>query len=666
MNSPTMLSKILLLFTFALAASSAHEFSYNGFHDANLSLDGAAQITPSGLLKLTNTTVQLKGHAFYPIPIPFKNASNGNVLTFSTSFVFAIIPEYPTISGAGLAFAVSPTNLLVNAAAAQYMGLFNLTNDGTSTNHIVAVELDTIQNIDVGDIDDNHVGIDINSIRSRNSSHAAYYVNENGGYKNISLKSGEMIQAWVDYNGIEKKLTVTLSPANLTKPTHPLISIIVDLSLIIQDYMYVGFSSATGPIVASHYILGWSFKTNGVAKSLDISSLPKLPRTGPKERSKFIVIGLPIIVVASVLSITFGVVYMLRRKIKFSEVLEDWESEYKAHRFSFKDLFIATKGFRESELLGIGGFGRVYKGILPTSKNEIAVKRVSHESKQGTREFIAEIVSLGRLRHRNLVKLCGYCRLKGELLLVYDYMPNGSLDKFLFNEDRTLGWAQRFQIVKGVALGLLYLHEEWEQVVVHRDIKAGNVLLDSELNGRLGDFGLSRMYDHGTDPHTTHLVGTPGYLAPELARTGKGTTATDTFAFGVFLLEVSCGKRPISQHQSGEELMLVDWVSECWKRGEILEAKDPKLGSDYAIEEMELVLKLGLVCSHPKPVARPTMRQVVQILDGDYSVPELSLQCFDISVLPAMQMEYTDDIFMSYRTSGHSSSVTESFLSGGR
>ncbi|KAJ8636692.1 hypothetical protein MRB53_010959 [Persea americana] len=330
------------------------------------------------------------------------------------------------------------------------------------------------------------------------------------------------------------------------------------------------------------------------------------------------------------------------------------------------DLLSEQRGFRESELLGIGGFGRVYKGILPTSKNEIAVKRVSHESKQGTREFIAEIVSLGRLRHRNLVKLCGYCRLKGELLLVYDYMPNGSLDKFLFNEDRTLGWAQRFQIVKGVASGLLYLHEEWEQVVVHRDIKAGNVLLDSELNGRLGDFGLSRMYDHGTDPHTTHLVGTPGYLAPELARTGKGTTATDTFAFGVFLLEVACGKRPINQHQSGEELMLVDWVSECWKRAEILEAKDPKLGSDYAIEEMELVLKLGLLCSHPKPVARPIMRQVVQMLDGDFSLPELSLQCFDISVLAVMQMEYTDDIFMSYRTSGHSSSVTESFLSGGR
>ncbi|XXG54543.1 hypothetical protein AAC387_Pa03g2393 [Persea americana] len=661
-----MFSKILLLFLFQLAASNPQEFTYNGFRGATLKMDGTAEITPNGLLKLTNTTKHLKGHAFHPIPFPFKNASNGNVLTFSTSFVFAIIPELADMGGAGLAFVVSPTNRLINTDAAHYLGLFSGSNDGNPTNHIVAVELDTVENIDVEDIDENHVGIDINSVRSNKSSPAAYFANEDGGIKNLSLKSGEMIQAWVDYNGIEKKFNVTLAPANLPKPTYPLISTTLDLSPIIKDHMYVGFSSATGPIVASHYVLGWSFKMNGVAKSLDISSLPKLPRRGSKGRTKFLVIGLPMIVVASVLSITFGVKYIVRRRIKFAEVLEDWEIEYKPHRFSYKDLFIATKGFRDTEILGIGGFGSVYKGILPTSKIEIAVKRVSHESKQGTREFIAEVVSLGRLRHRNLVKLCGYCRRKGELLLVYDYMPNGSLDKFLFNEDRTLGWAQRFQIVKGVAAGLLYLHEEWEQVVVHRDIKASNVLLDSELNGRLGDFGLSRMYDHGTDPHTTHLVGTLGYLAPEFARTGKGTTATDTFAFGVFLLEVSCGKRPISQHQSGEELILVDWVSECWKRGEILEAKDPKLGSDYAIEEMELVLKLGLVCSHPKPVARPTMRQVVQILDGDYSVPELSLQCFDISVLPAMQMEYTDDIFMSYRTSDHSSSVTESFLSGGR
>ncbi|XXG54541.1 hypothetical protein AAC387_Pa03g2392 [Persea americana] len=659
-----MSCKILVLFLLLKsAASQSDDFTYNGFRNANLSLSGTAEITPNGLLKLTNTTRQLKGHAFYSIALPFKNFSNGNALSFSTVFVFAIFPQVHDLSGAGLAFVVSSTNVLPRAAASQYLGLTNPTTDGNSTNYIFAVELDTVQNTDLGDIDNNHVGIDINSVRSNKSSPAAYFANEDGGIKNLSLKSGEMIRAWVEYDGIEKQLNVTLSPINLPKPTQPLISMTVDLSPIIFDPVYVGFSSSTGPLVATHYILGWSFKMNGVAKALDLSRLPKLPRRGPKEKSKFLTVGLPLIVVASMSLIILGVVYLVRRKIKFAEVLEEWESEYKPHRFSYRDLFIATKGFRDSELLGIGGFGRVYKGMLPTSNKEIAVKRISHESRQGMREFVAEIVSLGRLCHRNLVKLLGYCRRKGELLLVYEFMPNGSLDKFLFNENKTLDWGQRFQIVKGVASGLFYLHEEWEQLVIHRDIKASNILLDSELNGRLGDFGLARMYDHGTDPQTTHVVGTLGYLAPELARTGKATTSTDMFAFGAFLLEVACGKRPIDPQFSAEEPILIDWVSDCWKRGAILEAMDPQLNIDCVVEEIELVLKLGLLCSHPVPEARPSIRQVVQCLDGNTSLPELLSDSFNIDLLQLAQTEGFDDIVMSYPKSAQSSSAADSLIS---
>ncbi|KAK0604080.1 hypothetical protein LWI29_011795 [Acer saccharum] len=162
------------------------------------------------------------------------------------------------------------------------------------------------------------------------------------------------------------------------------------------------------------------------------------------------------------------------------------------------------------------------------------------------KQFVAEIVSMGRLRHRNLVQLRGYCRRKGELLLVYDYMPNGSLDKILYGSMRpNLNWFRRIRIVRGVACGLLYLHEEWEQVVLHRDIKSANVLLDADLNGKLGDFGLARLYDHGSNPQTTNLVGTIGYLAPELLRTGKATTSSDVFSFGAFMLEVACGRRPM-------------------------------------------------------------------------------------------------------------------------
>lgn len=377
--------------------------------------------------------------------------------------------------------------------------------------------------------------------------------------------------------------------------------------------------------------------------------------------------------------VILGFVYVIRRKRKFAELLEDWELDYGPHRFKYKDLYTATNGFKEKEILGSGGFGRVYKGVLPKSKLEIAVKRVSHESRQGMKEFVAEIVSLGRLRHRNLVQLLGYCRRKGELLLVYDYMPNGSLDKYLFNEPNpSLNWSQRFRIIKGVASGLLYLHEEWEQIVIHRDVKASNVLLDNELNGRLGDFGLARLYDHGTDPQTTHIVGTLGYLAPEHTRSGRPTTQMDVFAFGAFLLEVATGKRPIEIRGMMEDVILVDWVMLCWMRGAIVEAKDPKLGTEYVTEEMEMVLKLGLLCSQSNPMARPSMRQIVQYLEGDAVMPEMG----SIETLGGGGgFEGFDDLAMSYnsfldkaiaystssfeRGFAHSSDA-QSLLSGGR
>lgn len=229
----------------------------------------------------------------------------------------------------------------------------------------------------------------------------------------------------------------------------------------------------------------------------------------------------------------------------------------------------------------------------------------------------------------------------------------------------SLNWRERFRIIKGVASGLLYLHEEWEQVVIHRDVKSSNVLLDGELNGRLGDFGLARLYDHGTDPKTTHLVGTFGYLAPEFSRTGKATTSSDVFSFGAFMLEVACGRRPIKPRAAEEHLVLVDWVFSCWSRGAILETVDPNL-SGYVSEEMELVLKLGLLCSHSTPTDRPSMRQVVHYLEGYAPAPDFSwLVLSGAGALQFVYAEDFDDVPMSCPSS-LSSSVAESLLSGGR
>ncbi|PRQ19370.1 putative protein kinase RLK-Pelle-L-LEC family [Rosa chinensis] len=667
---------VLLVLLMLLVPAEAQDLNFiyndgfNGRSGLNVSLDGIAEITQNGILKLTNDTKQKSGHAFYPNPVTFKNLENDTAFSFSTNFVFAIRSEYTTLSGHGIAFVIAPTRGLPGALPSQYLGLFNGSNDGNFTNHVFAVELDTIQSTEFHDMNENHVGIDINGLHSVKAASAGYF---DGRFKNLTLFSGKEMRVWVEYDGTKKQIEVTMAPIDVaTKPSTPLLSLKYDLSTVLYKTMYVGFSSSTGSVLTSHYVVGWSFRINGQAQDLIASKLPKLPSIPGKKRSMLFTFGVPLISVSLVLLAVSGVLYVINRKRKFAEVLEDWELEYGPQRFKYKELYIATKGFREKELLGTGGFGKVYRGLLPSSKIEIAVKRVSHESRQGMKEFVAEIVSIGRLRHRNLVQLLGYCRRKGELLLVYDYMPNGSLDKYLYDQPEvTLNWSLRFKVIKGVASGLFYLHEEWEQVVIHRDVKASNVLLDGESNGRLGDFGLARLYDHGTDPQTTHIVGTLGYLAPEHTRTGRATTSTDVFAFGAFLLEVACGKRPI-ETQGPEDVILVDWVFSCWNRSNILEARDQSFGTDFVAEEVELVLKLGLLCSHSEPAARPSMRQVVQYLAGDVVLPEVSLLGLSSSGVTFAHREGFDDYAMSYQSSigtrfSHSSYVAESaLLSGGR
>jgi serine/threonine protein kinase len=385
-------------------------------------------------------------------------------------------------------------------------------------------------------------------------------------------------------------------------------------------------------IGSKHDVLGWSFKLNGEAAALNYSHLslntttPQLPtKIYPRPRSNKTILRailLPVLGIVIVVSAALLMVHMKRRSKSRTAQLE-WEREYGAPSFTYRDLLAATGGFKDKMLLGKGGFGSVFRGVLHHSKQTVAIKRVSPESNQGMKEFMAEILILGHLRHRNLVQLIGYCRHKQQLLLVYNYMPNGSLDCYLHTQDHSstyLCWSQRFHIIKGIASGLFYLHEDWEQVVIHRDIKTSNILLDSDMNARLGDFGLARSHDHGADAHTTRVAGTWGYIAPELARLGKATKATDVFALGVLMMEVTCGKRPIWVNHHGEPLPLGDWVLEAWRSGSITHTIDPRL-DDYVEEETELVLKLGLLCSHPSPNARPCMRLVMQYLQKDAHLP---------------------------------------------
>nr|GMC93720.1 L-type lectin-domain containing receptor kinase IV.1-like [Ipomoea batatas] len=575
-----MCIKLVMLVSFfaaqlCYATSGDLEFTFNGFSSANLSLDGIAEITSNGLLSLTNETNHQIGRAFYPMPINFKNSPNASAFSFSTTFVCAMVTQVPSLCY-GLTFAITQPGGLPGAFSYPYFGLFNETNSyGKANNHVVAVELDTLQNPQFDDIDSNHVGIDINGLKSVVAKSAGYY-----------------------QDNTAKQMNVTVAPLSVGKPSKPLMSFAIDISPDVLETVSIGFTSASGSYASSEYVLGWSFKMNGIAQELDPSKFPKLPRVGPKRKSRFLVIGVPVIAIFSLVFIVCGVGYYVLRKRKFAELLEDWELEYGPHRFNYKELYFATKGFSDKQILGAGGFGSVYRV-------------------------------------------------------------------------RTLSWNQRFQVIKGVASALFYLHEEWEQVVIHRDIKSSNILLDSEWNGRLGDFGLARLYDHGSDPQTTHVVGTHGYLAPEHIRTGKATPSTDMFAFGAFLLEVACGKRPIEQKEPNEVLILVEWVFSWWSRGEILQAVDSKLRENYVAEEVDIVLKLGLMCSLLDTKFRPSIRQVVRYLEGSIALPELSLLTLSTAGLTISRCEGFDDFVMSLSYSremidSHYSSNTTSVIYEGR
>ncbi|XP_044318325.1 L-type lectin-domain containing receptor kinase SIT2 [Triticum aestivum] len=266
----------------------------------------------------------------------------------------------------------------------------------------------------------------------------------------------ELQHVWVDYDAQARRLNVTLASVHVPRPKIPLLSEVIDLSTVMADKMYVDFSASGGWGVGTHhYVLGWSFSLDGPTPLLDFSTLPVLPRLGPKPQSKILDVVLPLAAALLVIAMLAIIFFFLWHRRRFAEVREDWEDEFSPHCFAYKDLFHATEGFFGTNLLGVGGFGRVYRGVLFPSNLKVAVKRVSHDSKQGIREFIAEVVSIGRLRHQNLARLLGYCRRKGELFLVYDYMENGSLDKYLYNGNKpTLQWSERYRIIK-VTLVLL-------------------------------------------------------------------------------------------------------------------------------------------------------------------------------------------------------------------
>ncbi|KAF8659600.1 hypothetical protein HU200_058354 [Digitaria exilis] len=283
-------------------------------------------------------------------------------------------------------------------------------------------------------------------------------------------------------------------------------------------------------------------------------------------------------------------------------------------RFHYRDLAVATRYFSDELKLGEGGFGSVYHGYINDINLHVAIKRVSKNSNQGRKEYESEVKIISRLRHHNLVELIGWNHHRDELLLVYELMPNGSLDTHIHNLDNVLPWTIRYDIVLGIGSALLYLHQDCQQCVLHRDIKPSNVMLDASFNAKLGDFGLARLVDHGRDSHTTVLAGTIGYIDPDCMIAVSACAESDVYSFGVIILEVACGRPPRIENAEGIRLHLVQWAWEFYGRGRILEVADPRLDSEFDSMEMERVIITALWCAHPDRAKRPSIREAMSVL----------------------------------------------------
>lgn len=632
------------------------EFDFGTLTLSSLKLLGDAHLN-NGSVRLTRDLAvpnSGSGRVLYSKPVRFRQPETHLTASFSTFFSFSVMNLNPSSIGGGLAFILSPDDEMVGDSGG-YIGLLNEKGD---QNGVVAVEFDTLMDVEFKDINGNHVGLDLNSMISSQVADLEDIV---------ELKGGDLINAWIEFDGETQSFNVSVSYSNL-KPKEPLLSFNLDLNRYVNDFMFVGFSGSTQGSTEIHSIEWWSFSSSISVAPPFSSSAPPPPSTAsfmtptassisppppslapsesepisqtPQKSSKSsschnqlckqgpgAVAGV-VTAGAFFLALFAGVlVWVYSNKFKHLEKSDSLTTDIikTPKEFTYKELKSATKCFSSMRIIGHGAFGTVYKGILSDSGDIIAVKRCSH-SGQGKDEFLSELSIIGTLSHRNLVRLQGWCHEKGEILLVYDLMPNGSLDKALFESRILLPWHHRRKILMGVASALSYLHEECENQVIHRDIKASNIMLDEGFNAKLGDFGLARKIEHDKSPDPTVAAGTMGYLAPEYLQTGRATDKTDVFSYGAVVLEVASGRRPIEKDVNGVGKLgvssnLVEWVWGLHREGRLLMAADNRLGSQYDEGEMRRVLLVGLACSHPDPMARPTMRGVVQMLVGEAEVP---------------------------------------------
>ncbi|XP_039140057.1 receptor-like serine/threonine-protein kinase SD1-8 [Dioscorea cayenensis subsp. rotundata] len=345
----------------------------------------------------------------------------------------------------------------------------------------------------------------------------------------------------------------------------------------------------------------------------DLASISN--KSSKKSQSKSVVW----IIVFSMVALIIPLIYFCSRgKKKMIHKGVRGNGEFELAQLQWSTLMEATHNFAKTNILGKGGFGLVYKGKLAEGR-EIAVKRLSRNSTQGIDEFENEVAFIAKLQHCNLVRLLGYCIKGDEKILVYEYMPNRSLDAFLFDKEKGdhLDWKTRFHIIEGIARGLLYLHQDSRLRIIHRDLKASNILLDIEMNPKISDFGLARNFgDRETMIKTRKVVGTYGYMAPEYALDGVFSMKSDVFSFGVLILEIISGQRN-RVFLSNPHLYLLGRAWRLWNDGKVLDLLDPLICNSFSVTQVMRCINIGLLCVQEKPEDRPIMSSVVIMIGND-------------------------------------------------
>ncbi|KAJ9177472.1 hypothetical protein P3X46_012688 [Hevea brasiliensis] len=603
------LSFLLLLL---LASANSISFRKTRFEPTDTSLIYEGGAAPSvGAIELNSDTYQCQvGRATYEEKVKIWDSKTQKLSDFTTRFTSTVDIQRRLFYTSGFTFFLAPVGFQVPMnSAGGFLGLYNITTMN-STNQVLHVEFDTNSDPQWDPLFE-HVGININSLSS--STYTRW---------NVTLHTGDNADVWINYNGSTKNLSVSWKYALTdTSQETTSLSFIVDLREVLPEWVTIGFSAATRDYVERHAILSWEFSSSLETDETDQENARKIKLV--------ILVVLAACVLIGAVIIAFGVRWTKKmmggiiETINLMSINDDLERGRGLQRFSYNKLASATSNFSSDTALVEGGFLSVHKGHLTHLHMSVAVTKYIWGSKLTKKEYITGMKIISRLRHRNLLQLIGWCHEEGKFLLVYEFLPNGSLDSHLFGNRTRLTCDVRYRITLGLAFALVYLHEGLEQCVVHSDVKSSNIMLDSNFNAKLCDFGLARLMNHELVPQNTGLYGAQGYMAPEYISTGEASKESDVYGFGVVALEIATGRRVLDSLEDRPEMNLVEWVWDHYRNRTLRLAVDRRLNMGFDERQMECLMIVGLWCAQPNQRSRPSIRQAIHVLNFDSVLPNL-------------------------------------------